>query len=206
MMTVKIDKTPPILNMPTLAVSYIYNSSLNLTFGATDALSGTANIQGTLNGNSVTSGSLVTLNKAGANTFTLTATDVAGNTTSQNITFSVIYSYNGFLSPILNDGSRVFKLGSTVPVKFQLTDVNGTNISTTTATLTVQQYSGTIPNGTPVDATPSGSANTGDYFRYDSTSSQYIYNLSTKPLPTGTWQLQAHLDDGTVHTVMIGLK
>src|SRR2546426_11798275 len=134
----------------------------------------------------------------------LTATDVAGNTATQTATFSVLYNFTGFLPPIPNDGSGVFKLGSNVPVKFPLTDVKGVLVSTAIAHLTLQMFSAGAPVGAPIDATPPGSADVGDLFRFDG--SQYIYDLSTKPLSTGTWQVQVHLDDGTVHTVLIGLK
>jgi FG-GAP-like repeat len=202
--TINLDKTPPVLTMPTLAASYLLNSSLTLTFGATDALSGLATMQATLNGVPITSGSTVTLTHLATNTFTLTATDVAGNTSTQTATFAVVYNFIGFLPPIPNDGSGLFKLGSTVPVKFQLTDAKGTIVSTAVARLTIQMISGTTLLGTPIDATASGSADVGDLFRFDTT--QYIFNWSTKGVSTGTWQLQARLDDGTVHTVVMGTK
>jgi hypothetical protein len=152
----------------------------------------------------VSSGTTFTLNHPGVNTFALTATDVADNTASQTASFSVLYRFGGFLPPVPGDGSGVFKLGSTVPVKFQITDANGVSVPTAVAQLTVQMLAGGAPVGTPIDATPPGSADVGNRFRYDG--SQYIYNLSTKPLSAGAWQVQVHLDDGTVHTVVIGLK
>lgn len=202
--TINLDKTPPTLTMPVLASSYLLNSSLTLTFGASDSLSGLASMQATLNGSPVTSGTTVTLTHLATNTFTLTATDVAGNTATQTATFAVVYNFIGFLPPINNDGSGVFKLGSTVPVKFQLTDAKGNLVSTAVAHLTVQMLSNGTPVGTPIDATASGNADVGNLFRFDG--SQYIYNLSTKPLTVGTWQFQARLDDGTVHTVVLGTK
>jgi hypothetical protein len=43
-------------------------------------------------------------------------------------------------------------------------------------------------------------------FRYDSTSNQYIFNLGTKSLSRGTWQIKVVLDDGTTKTVLISLR
>jgi len=63
---------------------------------------------------------------------------------------------------------------------------------------------GNTLQGTPIDATAPGNADVGDLFRFDGT--QYIFNWSTQPFSTGTWQMQAQLDDGTVHTVVVGLK
>jgi VCBS repeat protein len=202
--TVNLDKTPPGLTMPVLASSYVYNASLTLTFGSADALSGIATSQATFNGSAIQSGATFTLNHPGTNTFTLTATDVAGNTSTRTLTFSVLYSFGGFLPPIPDDSAGLFKLGSVVPVKFRLTDASGLSVATAVARLSLQLYMGGQPVGTPIDATPPGNADVGDLFRYDG--SQYIYNLSTKGLTVGTWQLQVRLDDGTVHSVAIGLK
>lgn len=202
--TINLDETPPVLTMPNLASSYLYNSSLTLNFSAADPLSGVASTQATFNGKPVTNGTTFVLNQPGTNTFTLTSTDVAGNTTTQTATFSVLYQFSGFLPPIPNDGSGLFKLGSTVPVKFQLTDANGAIVGTAVANLTVQMYSGGTLVGAPIDATPPGNADVGDLFRFDG--SQYIYNLSTKTLTNGTWQIQARLNDGSVHAVLMGTK
>ena len=187
-----------------ILASYVLNASLTLTFSASDSLSGLASTQATLNGSSVTSGSTVTLARPGTNTFTLTATDVAGNTATKTATFVVLYDFGGFLPPIANDGSSVFKLGNTVPVKFQLTGTGGAPVPTAVAQLRLQMLSNGTPVGAPIDGTGSGSADTGNVFRYDG--HQYVYNLSTAPLTLGVWQIQAVLDDGTVHAVTIGLK
>lgn len=200
------DLTPPVLTMPTLASRYSYLSNLTLTFGATDSGSGIYNIAATLNGAPVTSGQTVVLIQPGPNTFTLSATDNAGNTATQSATFAVTYNFSGFLPPVPNDGSGLFKLNSTVPIKFSLSDANGGAVSTAAATLTLQSVSGSTLTGTPIDATAPGNADTGNLFRYDATANQYVYNLSTKPLVVGTWQVQVHLNDGTVHTVLMGLK
>jgi hypothetical protein len=201
---VNLDETPPVLTMPVLASNYVYNASLTLTFGSTDPLAGLALSQATFNGSPVLSGATFTLNHPGTNTFTLTATDVADNTSTRTATFSVLYDFGGFLPPLPGDSSGVFKLGSVVPVKFRLTDAGGLPVATAVARLTLQMYAGGQPVGTPIDATPPGNADVGDLFRYDG--GQYIYNLSTKALAVGTWQLQVRLDDGTVHSVAIGLK
>jgi hypothetical protein len=152
----------------------------------------------------VSSGTTLSLGHPGTNTFTLAATDVAGNTAAQTATFTVLYNFSGFLPPISNDGGTVFKLGSTVPVKFRLTGGSGASVSTAVAHLALQLTSNGVPSGTPIDATASGGADAGNLFRYDGT--QYIFNLSTTALTVGTWQLQAILDDGTTHTVLIGAK
>ena len=202
----KIDMTPPLLNMPTVNTTYIYNDTLSFNFDVWDTLSGIADVSATLNGVPISSGASLTLTKLGTNTFTLTATDIAGNTSTQTITFEVQYVFSGFLPPIQADGSKIFKLGSTIPVKFQLTDTNGSSIATATATMALQRYSDDEPVGDPIEVTSTSSADTGNMFRYSSGDSQYIYNLNTKGLSSGTWQIRVSLDDGTVKTTFISLK
>lgn len=114
----------------------------------------------------------------------------------------VKYTFGGFLPPIsLN---KPFKLGSTVPVMFQLFDAAGNYVTDAVATLTLRKFSGEEPVGEPIDALGTSGADTGNTFRFSE--NQYIYNLNTKALSTGTWQLQVHLDDGTVQTILIFLK
>jgi FG-GAP-like repeat len=202
--TVGLDKTAPSLTLPTFAQSYSLNSSLTINFSAADGLSGLSRVSATLNGTPVSAGSTVTLTHAGSNAFTLTAADVAGNTATQTLTFSVLYNFIGFVVPIANDGSTVFRKGATVPVKFQLTDGSGAPVANAVALLTLQLLSNGTPTGAPIDSTGSGAADVGQSFRYDG--SHYIYNLDTGNMAVGTWQLRVLLDDGTVHTVNIGLK
>jgi hypothetical protein len=61
-------------------------------------------------------------------------------------------------------------------------------------------------SGDPIDATGPGNADTGNLFRNLGGTSTYEYELDTSPLSRGTWQIQTHLNDGSVHAVVIGLK
>ena len=79
------------------------------------------------------------------------------------------YTVIGLNKPISIE-NKIFKNGRTIPIKFQLKDPLGRYISTAIARLYV--------NGT--EAVASGFSNKGNYFRYDYSSDQYLYNLSTK--------------------------
>jgi hypothetical protein len=114
------------------------------------------------------------------------------------------YTWSGILQPINADGSSVFKLKSTVPVKFQLTGASA-GITNAVATLTLAKISATA-TGTDIEAVSTAAATTGNTFRYDATSGQYIFNLATKDLSTGTWRLTIDLHDGVSRTVNISLK
>ena len=119
----------------------------------------------------------------------------------------------GFLPPI--DGAdatggsfanpiRSFKLGSTIPVKFQIACA-GSSILSGVHTLQALKFSSATTADVPIDATPSDAATTGNQFRL--TDNQWHYNLSTKSgFSEGTWQLLATLSDGSTHYVWITLK
>ena len=118
---------------------------------------------------------------------------------------NVGYYFSGFRPPINDDGTSIFKLKSTVPVKFQLKDFRGNFISTAVAKI----YTAKIGNsviGTETEAISTSAATTGNLFRYDATDNQYIFNLGTKTLSAGTWQIRVLLDDGTSKTVLISLR
>ncbi|MFH1622391.1 MAG: PxKF domain-containing protein [Candidatus Omnitrophota bacterium] len=202
----RLDKTPPVLTMPNLDSIYIYNSAVSFDFSVSDSLSGIVSSAATFNGIPITSGDAVELNILGANTFSLEATDSAGNTESQSITFNVEYNFSGFLPPVEADGSGVYKQRRTLPIKFQLQDVNQVYVSTALATLTLQQFSDETSIGDPIEVESTSGADTGNMFRYDSAEEQYIFNLNTKNLSPGTWQLQVHLNDGTTKIGIIKLK
>jgi hypothetical protein len=139
----------------------------------------------------------------GTTTVTCTATDSAGNIASGNFTVTVTYAWSGFLQPINQDGSSVFKLGSTIAVKFQLTGVSS-GVQNATAKFSYVKISNKVANGAMKSST-TAAPTTGDLFRYDGTS-QYIYNWGTKGLTAGTYQLRIDLGDGSSRAVNISLK
>jgi len=119
----------------------------------------------------------------------------------------VVYNFVGFLPPIRNDGSSIFNAGRTVPVKFQLTAADGTPITNATATLQVFKITNLITGTTEeVYTEASGNSNIGNLFRYDVTSNQYIYNLSTKGYSSGTYTLRVISNDQTQHEVLVSIK
>ena len=109
--------------------------------------------------------------------------------TSNPQTLHVVYNFIGFLPPLSPAGedSGTFKAGSTIPVKFQLTDYYGNYISNAIAKIYVD------------------SSYIGD-FRYDPTNNQYIFNLSTGGFSTGTHTITVILDDGTQYSTTITLN
>jgi hypothetical protein len=112
------------------------------------------------------------------------------------------HAWTGVLQPINTDGSSIFKLGSTVPVKFRLTGACESN-TTLEARLYGAQISGGVV-GTEQEAVSTSSADSGNLFRYSG--GQYIFNLGTTGLAAGTWRLRIDLGDCLERTVLISLK
>jgi parallel beta-helix repeat protein len=199
---INIDKTQPqvTINTPANSGVYILNQILIADWSATDMLSGIASAVGTLpNGAPIDTGIV------GAKTFTVNAADNASNTATQTASYTITYDFLGILPPVRTDNSSIFKLGSTIPVKFRIADANGNYVSTAVANLTYQKITNDIL-GTIEEAISTSAASEGNAFRYDSTDDLYIFNLGTTGMDTGTYQLNINLDDGTVKTVRISLK
>ena len=80
-------------------------------------------------------------------------------------------------------------------------------IPTATATIAVNKITdavlGTVEE---LQVESSGSANTGNLFRYDTTAGQYIFNLSTKGYTKGTYKVYAKPDNGQSYSVVFSLK
>lgn len=144
----------------------------------------------------------------GTKTVTCTATDLAGNTGVGTFTVTVTFSASNFLQPINIDPNNIsiFRLGSTVPVKFQLTGASSA-VTNATAKLYVAKATNAVL-GEELEAVTSTPASTGNLFRYDATSNQYIYNWGTKGggNTSGTYQLRLDLGDGVQRTVFISLR
>jgi hypothetical protein len=140
----------------------------------------------------------------GSTIVTCTARDFSDNTSTTTFTVRVTYAWSGFLVPINNDGTSIFKLGSTIPVKFRLADASApiTNLS---ARIYVAKVANNV-TGSEVEAISTASATTGNLFRYDATDGQYIFNLATKGLSTGTWQVRVDFGDGVQRSVLLSLK
>jgi DNA-binding beta-propeller fold protein YncE len=115
-----------------------------------------------------------------------------------------VYNFSGFLRPL--NSERTFKIGRSVPVKFKLTDANGDFVSTAQASIMLQQFCNDEPIGNLIEPTSKGRSNVGNIFRYDVSDDQYIYNLNTKGLSEGMWQIIVFLDDGTMKYAFMYLR
>jgi hypothetical protein len=213
----KIDSVAPTitLNNPTNGANYLLNASVASSYSCSDATSGVATCAGP-----VANGSNISTSPVGAHSFTVNATDAAGNpATPVTDNYAIKYASGGMCAgdvghairqPINVDGSSVFKLGSTVPTKFAVCDANGTSIGTagvvTGYGLVAAANSPSITVDEDVYSTTPDTA-----FRWDPTGQQWIFNQSTKNNGTlnhtGTIYLfTINLNDGSSIFFQYGLK
>lgn len=195
------DTTPPILTVPA-DITVILNTTLSAP--AVQAFLNGATATDTVDAAVAISHTTPGLDTVGPKQVTFTAVDDFGNTTVKTATISVKYGCTGQFQPPVSL-LKPFKLGSTIPVKFGLCDANGTAVTTAVARLFLQQFSGDEPVGDPIEVTSTSAADTDNLFRLAS-DSMYLYNLYTKDLSSGTFQIQAALDDGSVNTISLLLK
>ncbi len=112
--TVRVDKTAPTLAPSVSPNPVILGGSATASANASDSLSGIAS-------QSCDPASTSTI---GTTSVSCSATDVAGNSSSASASYTVGAFFGGFSAPLPN--SLPAKAGSRIPVKFTLTDANGT--------------------------------------------------------------------------------
>jgi hypothetical protein len=104
----------------------------------------------------------------------------------------------------LTDLSKAFNAGRTIPIKVQLVDAAGTNVSSAGISVTALRLNRVNADGTrtAVALQDAGNANPGNLFRYDAALGGYIFNLSTKGLGAGTYEFSWSAEgDPTEHTL-----
>jgi hypothetical protein len=181
------------------------NGTATVSAGASDQLSGIA---------SQSCGKLDT-STVGVKTVTCTATDKAGNNASAQAAYRVIYKFVGFLQPINDTGHSevcglycpisIFKGGSTIPVRFQITDAKGNLVQTASLPIWIKPQMGNSSSNTKDAFSYPAPTNSG--FTYRLEGQQYAYLWSTRGLSTGYyWRIGVMLDDGQLYFVIIILR
>ena len=183
---INIDKTPPVLASPQDGQAFILRQTVLANAACADSLSGI---------DTCVAPDLVDTSTVGAHSYIVTSADLAGNRAALTVRYNVQYAFMP-VSP--KPPSLRLSVGSTIPVRFQLKDALGNLVSTAAAQIWVD--SPTNPGKC------SGSSNAGNYFRYDSTNNQYMFNLSTKGMTIGQHTIFVALDDGTTQVVTVTLS
>lgn len=198
--TVKVqDTTAPALKVPA-AIHVLLNTPASAP--AVQAFLAAASAIDKVDADVTITYDLPALNSVGPKTVTFTATDHYGNKSTATSTIWVDYGFGGFLAPV--SLAKPFKLGSTVPVKFQLADAGGAIVTSAIARIQMQRFTNNEPAGDPIGVTSTSGADVGNYFRLSD--GVYIYNLNSQNLEIGTYQIQALLDDGTTKVIGLSFK
>jgi hypothetical protein len=102
---------------------------------------------------------------------------------------------------VLYDETKTHKSGSTVPIKLQLTNAAGANLSSPSLTVKAVGTTRVSTNAAGV-LEDAGNSNPDSDFRYDAGLSGYVYNLKTKGYASGTYVLTFRVaGDPSTHTV-----
>lgn len=177
---INVDLTAPVVTVTgvTDGATYTVGAAPAAGCDTTDALSGVATAATVV----VTGGPL------GAVTVTCDgAADVAGNVAAAVVaTYTVAYDFCGFEQPLLAP-VQVFKIRSTIPVKFCVQDAAGQSVSTATA----EVYANGVLQGTA---------------RYADDGAHYIFQLRTKGMSAGPLTIEVRLDDGSTHAIEVALR
>ncbi len=145
-----------------------------------------------------------------------------GGTLPQALTITGEFSGSDTLSPstgtgtlsvtfgicLLYDPTKAVKSGATYPIKIQLCDINGSNVSSAGTVVTAVGVG--LTSTTTFGDVIAGNANPDNNFRFDSSlggTGGYIYNLKTTGLTTGVYNLYFTAgDDPVLHTVQFQVK
>jgi hypothetical protein len=199
---IMVDKKPPTVTItvpaagtPTLALSQILAAS----YSCTDGGSGVATCSGP-----VASGASLDTSSVGNKPFVVNATDKVGNSSSASAPYVVDYNVC-----VLYDQTMAVHSGAVIPIKLELCNFNGNDVSASAITV---HATGVVLVSTNAPGTLEsvGNANPDNDFRFDSTlgpTGGYIFNLSTQGLATGTYQLSFTASgDPTQHSVQFQVR
>ena len=223
--TVKIDTKKPVVNIGAPADGAVYTlnqtkaSSWSVDDPAAPSAGGESSGVDTATGTKP-SGTAFDTGTLGKHTFTVTAKDKAGNEATLVTTYWVGFNWLNFQQPINvpPQAMSVFNCGSTIPVKFRVTDANNQPVTGLAAQIRVVDIGAGLPATYVAETIYSSDATSGDLFRYDSAAGQYMFNLGTlgkkgSSMKSGrTYRIEvtfldlAGLPGGNTFSVLIGMK
>lgn len=192
---IEVDRTPPGVSV-SCPQTVLLHGAASATTTASDGESGLA-----VDPSGVTP---IDTSHVGPQTTTATAVDAAGNEATASCTTQVRYGYSGLLQPVNPDGSSLFKLRSTVPLKFTLVDAAGLPVSGALAMVYLARVDNNV-EGNFVEAVSTSAADTGNAFR-ETGPGGYQFNLSTRALTAGTYSVSIVLDDGASYTLRVSFR
>ena len=179
----KIDRSPPSVTIAAPSGFYLLGETVAASYSCLDAGSGIASCSGP-----VATGASIDTQTLGANSFLVRATDTAGNRASATATYTVSYGIRLLYADVAKPS------GSTYPIKLQLTDASGNNVSS--PDVVVHAIGVTVASsGASAPLLTAGDANPGLDFRYDASLGGYIFNLKLTGYTPGTYSLHFTVGD-----------
>jgi hypothetical protein len=148
----------------------------------------------------------LTTSEVGNASVTFTAKDRLGHTATELCTYPVIYKFTGFQQPIDNGITNIAKAGSTVPVKWTITNNAGVGVSDTSSFVELTSVKITLGSCTnsPTDAIETYSTGSGLVYNGNG---QWQLNWKTQKSYAGTCRtMTVELKDGTLHTANFQFK
>jgi len=191
-----LDATPPtiVLNSPAQGASFFLGAAGTASYSCSDSGSGIETCTGTK-----PNGASITTSTVGSFSFTVNATDLAGNQATVTHDYSVGYGICGY------EQFAARKAGSVIPVKLYVCDAAGANLSSPTIAVTATSVI-RVSDSANAPLEDAGNANPDFNFRYDG-AGRYMFNLDTNGFATGTyWLMFTVSGDPTVHHVEFQIK
>lgn len=190
---VNIDKTKPIVNiiLPAAGTNYLLNSATAANYNCADSSSGVNTCSG-----DVANGANINTSSINGKTFTVTATDKAGNVESKTINYHVVFNWRGFFQPVdMMPVVNRAQAGSAIPVKFSLSGFQGMNIFAAGYPAALLYPCSSTDPSADVEQTVAATSNS---LNYDPTADQYNFVWKTdKAWASKCIQLVVRYADGT---------
>jgi hypothetical protein len=135
----------------------------------------------------------------GTKTFNVMASDGAGNTAAQSVTYTVGYVINATF-----DQTKANKSGSTVQIKLQL--LNAANVNQSSSAIVVTAVSVLhLPDNTPAPLQAPGNSNPDLTFKLEG--NNYAFGLKTTGYAAGTYVLNFRAgSDPVIHSVQFLMR
>ncbi len=191
----RIDRKAPTITItgPTSS-TFLLGEQVASSYSCEDGGSGVAACSGP-----VQSGAPIDTGTVGSRTFSVTGSDAVGNAAAKTVAFTVAYG-----QCLLFDQTKAYKAGSTIPIKLNLCNAAGANVSSSSVALVAKAVY-LVSTSAPGPLADSGNANADYQFRFAGGS--YVFNLSLAGFSQGTYALVFTAgNDPTTHTVQFQVK
>ena len=189
-----VDRSPPTvaLSAPADGAVYVLGQRVLAAYSCEDQAggSGVATCDGP-----VANGAAIDTSTVGAHSFEVRTADNAGNADSTTVSYSVVYDFDGFFSPVQNPPKWTrWKAGAPVPVRFSLGGYHGPRPE-------AAGYPRSRPCGGGEGELVTRAAKKKPVFDYERRSGRYSLRWKTDRRWAGTCrEFVLKLDDGSMHT------